>query len=318
MNVLTSIAELSDLPGPVHLAIGVFDGVHVGHQAVISAALAAPGTPVVVTFDPHPMLVLQPDRLPLRLTSARHQQRILHRLGVQHLLVISFNEEVARQPAETFARALQSACRPLGSVAVGEDWTFGYRAQGNVALLRSLGISVQAIPAVQLEGQVVRSTFIREAVSQGQLAHVARALGRPYSVLGVVQKGRHLAREWGFPTANLVPENELLPPDGVYAIHAQIGSRLLPGVANLGVRPTVESHPGVRQLEAHLFDFSEDLYGCELEVEFISMLRGEQKFPTFEALKEQIARDADAARTLLQNPQKCLRSNTSKEKAGDF
>lgn len=306
MNVFTSIAELSSLPGPVHLAIGVFDGVHIGHQAVIQAALQTPGTPVVVTFDPHPMQVLQPERSPLRLTSRRHQQLLLQRLGVPHLLVIPFDEAMARQSAQAFAQTLQTACRPLGSIAVGEDWTFGYRAQGNVALLRELGITVQAVPSVQVEGTVVRSTLIREAVRDGRLREAARALGRRYSVLGLVTEGRQLARQWGFPTANLIPEQQVLPPDGVYAIYARHENHVYPGVANLGRRPTIETNSLVRRLEAHLFDFSGNLYGHELEVEWVTQLRPEQTFPNVEALREQIERDVAMARACLAPPEKAF------------
>ncbi len=295
MNVLTAIEDLGTLAGPAHLAIGVFDGVHVGHQAVIREALTQPGTGVVVTFDPHPMQVLRPERRPLLLTSTRHQIAILRRLGVNHLLVIRFDEAMARCPAEDFVRTLQRACRPLGSIAVGRDWTFGYQARGNVALLESLGITVRAVEPVRVEGEVARSTRVRAAVAAGRFGEAARFLGRPYTVLGRVIEGRRLARQWGYPTANLALENEQLPPDGVYAVRAWCEDQPHPGVANLGLRPSIETGQTDRRLEVHLFDFAGDLYGRDLEIEFLTFLRGEQKFPDLDALRAQIARDAAAA-----------------------
>jgi len=172
VNLLHSIDALDDLPGPVHLAIGVFDGVHLGHQAVIRSALAQPGTGVVVTFDPHPSRVLRPDRTPLMLTSTRHKINILRTLDVKNLLVIPFDDAFARTSARDFVRRLQSVCHPLGSVAVGSDWTFGHRAAGNVDLLRSLGVTVHAIDPVIIDGEMARSTLVRDAVKAGDIVKV--------------------------------------------------------------------------------------------------------------------------------------------------
>lgn len=299
MNLLNSIDELGSLPGPTHLAIGVFDGVHLGHQAVIRSALDQPGTAVVVTFDPHPSRVLRPDRMPLLLTSTRHKIGILRALAVENLLVIPFDDAFSRISATEFVRLLQSGCRPLGSVAVGSDWTFGHRAAGNVDLLRSLGVTVHAIEAVVIDGEMARSTLVRDAVAAGDFTKASRLLGRPYTVLGRVIAGRKLGRQLGFPTANLALENEQLPPDGVYAVRAALGSRPLSGVANLGLRPSVGMGSTERQLEVHLFDHAEDIYGSDLEIEFVEVLRSERTFPSLEALKEQIARDAAAAREVM-------------------
>jgi riboflavin kinase/FMN adenylyltransferase len=298
--VLRSIAELASVPGPVHLAIGVFDGVHVGHQAVIRAALGQPeGSSVVVTFDPHPARVLRPDRTPLLLTSTRHKLAILKGLGVARTLVLAFDETFAQTPAEAFVQALQAACRPLGSIAVGEDWVFGHRARGSVALLRSLGLTVHAVEAVTVGGATARSTGVREALAHGDLTRAAGLLGRPPTVLGTVVAGRQLGRKIGFPTANLALENEQLPPNGVYAVRATLDGRPLSGVANLGLRPSVESDALERRLEVHLFDFDETIYGRELEVEWVEFLRPEQAFPSLEALTAQIARDVVQARQRL-------------------
>ena len=297
--MLHSIPELAALPGPVHLAIGVFDGVHVGHQAVIRSAMDRQGTPVVVTFDPHPARVVRPGPHPLMLSSMRHRLEIFRCYGVAQALVIPFDEAFARLPAGEFAARLQAACRPLGSISVGSDWTFGHRAQGDVALLRALGITVHAIEPVLVDGVAARSTRVRDAVAAGDFAQAARLLGRPHTVLGRVVEGRQLGRQLGFPTANLGLENEQLPPDGVYAVRARLGETWLGGVANLGLRPSVETGAAARRLEVHLFDFSEAIYGCDLEIEFAALLRPEEKFSSLEALKEQIARDAAAAREVL-------------------
>ncbi len=297
MVVLHSIGDLARVPGPVHLAIGVFDGVHLGHQAVIRTALDQPrGSAVLVTFDPHPARVLRPERAPRLLTSTRHKLAIVERLGVRHALVLAFDDTFASTEAEDFVRQLQSACRPLGSIAVGEDWTFGHRARGSVALLRSLGLDVHAVGAVQVDGAVARSTGVREAIETGDFERAARLLGRPATVLGTVVGGRQLGRKIGFRTANLALENEQLPPHGVYAVRATLGARSLAGVANLGVRPSIASGEPECRLEVHLFDFDRDIYGRDLEVEWVAFLRPEQAFPSIEALSAQIARDADAAR----------------------
>ncbi|MFN0127743.1 MAG: riboflavin biosynthesis protein RibF [Verrucomicrobiales bacterium] len=301
MVVLHSIEELTRVPGPVHLAIGVFDGVHIDHQAVIRTSMAQPdGTAVVVTFDPHPARVLRPDRAPLMLTSTRHKLAILERLGVRQVLVLVFDARLAATEAEEFVRELESACCPLGSIAVGEDWTFGYRARGSVALLRSLGLTVHAVAPVEVEGVAARSTGVRTALEVGDFACAARLLGRPPTVLGRVVAGRQLGRKIGFRTANLELENEQLPPNGVYAVRATLDQRPLAGVANLGLRPSVESGDLERRLEVHLFDFSEEIYGRDLEVEWTAFLRPEQTFPSLDALTAQIARDAARARSLLE------------------
>jgi riboflavin kinase/FMN adenylyltransferase len=297
---MRSIDALAGLPGPVHLAIGVFDGVHVGHQAVIRSALKqAGGSCVVVTFDPHPARVLRPDRAPRLLTSTRHKLRILEALGVRHVLVLTFDADFAATSAETFVDRLRSACRPLGSIAVGEDWTFGHGARGSVALLREMGVTVHAIPAVQVDGAAARSTAVREALAAGDFDRAARLLGRPPTVLGTVVAGRQLGRTIGFRTANLALENEHLPPHGVYAVRATLDGRPLPGVANLGLRPSVESGTPEPRLEVHLFDFDRDIYGRQLEVEWVAFLRPEHAFPSLEALTAQITRDAAAAQTRL-------------------
>ena len=317
MNVLHDIDDLAGISGPLHLAIGVFDGVHSGHQAVIRAAQQAAdnhpegGRVVVVTFDPHPIRVLNPEHAPRLLTWHRHKMSLLSAYGIEDVLVIPFNEEFCRLAGEDFVRRLHTASAPLRTICVGSDWTFGHKRSGNVDLLRRMGsekdFSVVGVPTVKVSGTTASSTGIREAIERGDFQIAAAMLGRPYTVLGTVVEGRKLGREIGFPTANLRVHNEQLPPSGVYAVtvseqgggedpHDEIS-----GVANLGKRPTVEEATDVRrQLEVHLFDFQKEIYGEDLEIRFVRFLRGEQKFDGIDALKEQIGRDAEAAREAIQ------------------
>ncbi len=301
--MLTAITDLASLPGPIAIAAGVFDGVHLGHRAVISSALefaaASNGSAVVLTFDPHPTSVLRPGNASPLLTSTRHKLRILKALGVQHTLVIPFNKEFAATAPADFIRQLAAAC-PLRQICVGEDWAFGKGRAGNLALLTELGpqlgFTASGTPSVAIDGQPVSSTAIRAAIQSGDLPAAQRLLGREFSLFGTVIAGNKLGRTIGFPTANIRPENEQLPPNGVYAVTAELGNKRIPGVANIGLRPTVQSADSERLLEVHLFEFTGDLYGADLEIHFRRFIRAEQKFPSLDALKIQIAEDAASAR----------------------
>ncbi len=308
MQILRSIAELASVPGPIFLAIGVFDGVHLGHQAVIRRAVAdaahAQGTAVVVTFDPHPVRVLRPENAPRLLTSTPHKIALLKELGVTHLLIIPFDRGFAATPPEDFVKALAAACRPLKEICVGHSWSFGKGRAGNLQLLdrigNELGFEEVGIPAVTVDGEIVSSTLIRAAVERGDLDKAGRLLGRRFSILGTVKHGHHLGHQLGFPTANLSAHKEQYPPNGVYAVKARLAgeTELRDGVVNIGVRPTVENE-GVRLLELHLFDFEGDLYGKDVEVIFHRFLREEKRFPSLEALKAQIACDVSQAKAFL-------------------
>jgi len=304
VNVLRSIDALTALRGPLVLAVGVFDGFHLGHQAVVGRAIAdasaARGLAVALTFDPHPAAILRPESAPSLLTSTRHKLQLLAQAGVQHALVVEFTREFASKPPEVFIRELAAACSPLAEICVGEDWAFGKGRSGNLASLialgRTLGFTAVGIPAVAVDGKSVSSTGIRAAVEQGELAFVAQLLGRDFSVLGTVIEGRKLGRTLGFPTANVRPESEQLPPNGVYAVRAAIDGKSHPGIANVGVRPTVSSECTQRLIEVHLFDFAEEIYGRDIEVFFMRFVRPEQKFPSLDALRAQIACDVASVR----------------------
>ena len=307
MQILRSISELSELPGPLFLAIGVFDGVHLGHQAVISTsawhAKDAGGTPVVVTFDPHPAKVLRPKDAPHLLTATQHKIALLRDLGVAHLLVLHFDPQFAATAPEEFVRQLVTNSRPLREICVGHEWSFGKGRAGNLDLLKQLGAThdfdVVGVQAVTVNGEVVSSTAIRRAVACGDLVKATQMLGREYTILGTVKAGEKLGRKLGFPTANLSAHSEQFPPNGVYVAEARLGGGLYRGVANLGYRPTVSAGTPERLLELHLFDLNKEIYGEEVEVRFLRYLRPEQKFENVDALAAQIARDVESARQSL-------------------
>jgi riboflavin kinase / FMN adenylyltransferase len=306
VKIVHSISDLSSLPGPLFLAIGVFDGVHRGHQAVISTsarhAHAAEGTPVVVTFDPHPAKVLRPNDAPHLLTARQHKIDLIRALGVAHLLVIEFSLEFAATPPEEFVRELTTHSKPLREICVGHEWSFGRNRAGNLSLLKNLGavhqFDVIGIPPVMMNGNVVSSTAIRNAIKTGDFDKAATMLGRPYSVVGTVIGGDKVGKKLGFPTANLSAHSEQFPPNGVYFAEAWLDGVLNHGVVNLGVRPTVAQGEPQRALEIHLLDFNQEIYGQEIEVRFLQYLRPEKKFPNLEALTGQIEADVQQARKL--------------------
>ena len=306
MEILRSISELNQLRGPLFLAIGVFDGVHRGHQAVISTsarhARSAEGTSVVVTFDPHPAKVLRPRNAPHLLTATQHKIALIRALGVSHLLIIEFNREFAATSPEDFVQRLVTHSKPLREICVGHEWSFGKDRRGNLDLLKKLGarfdFNVVGIPPVMVHGAVVSSTAIRQAVEAGSLAKAAEMLGREYTILGTVTRGDQLGKKIGFPTANLSAHSEQFPPNGVYLAEAWFEGVSYHGVVNLGYRPTVTGDKSPRLLEIHLLDFERDIYGEDLEVRFIRYLRPERKFDSVEALARQIDVDVRQAREL--------------------
>jgi len=305
MEILHSIPELSKLRGPLFLAIGVFDGVHLGHQAVISTsaehARIANGTAVVVTFDPHPEKVLRPDHAPHLLTATQHKIYLIRELGVNNLLIIHFDKQFAATEPEDFVEALVSYSKPLREICVGHEWAFGKKRRGNLDLLTKLGahsnFNVVGIPPIKINGDVVSSTAIRGAVEKGDFDRAAEMLGREYTILGTVVHGDGLGKKIGFPTANLSAHNEQFPPNGVYATEARLKDGRYRGVINLGTRPTVSGGKSERVLEIFLFDFNHDIYGREVEVRFLKFLRPERKFENLDALVQQIRRDVDEARS---------------------
>jgi len=309
MLVLRHPSEIPKAPRGCCVAWGMFDGVHLGHQPVIRGALneaITHGAPsVVLTFDPHPLSVVGPERAPRLLQPLSQRLRRFEELGVKAALVHPFTAEIARWTGEEFIRRLVRGAGGLRSLNVGEGFQFGNRRSGNVALLqelgRELGFVVHVAPPVALGGEVVSSSRIRQCLRAGQLDQVAELLGRPYSLSGIVQSGDARGRQLGFPTANLSVEGLELPPNGVYAARVQRLPRSgdLPAVLNVGVRPTLGGETQPTRFEVHLLDFSGELYGEELEVTFVEFLRPERKFDRLEELRRQIGLDCKAALAAL-------------------
>ncbi|MBN9688844.1 MAG: bifunctional riboflavin kinase/FAD synthetase [Verrucomicrobia bacterium] len=309
MLVLRSPVELPRASRGCCLAWGMFDGVHLGHQHVIRAALTEArthGAPAVaLTFDPHPLRVVAPERAPRLLQPLSQRLRNFSELGLHAALVFPFTAEVAAWSGERFIRQLVQEAGGLRSLSVGEGFQFGNSRSGDIPLLerlgRELGFGLHVASPVSLGGNVVSSSRIRQCLRAGQLDQVNELLGRAYAISGVVQPGDRLGRQWGVPTANLNVLGLELPPFGVYAARVRRLARSedFPGVLNVGVRPTLGQPQGELRFEVHLLDFDGDLYGEELEVTFVEFLRAEQRFGSLDLLREQIGRDLLAARHAL-------------------
>ncbi|MBS1142257.1 MAG: adenylyltransferase / riboflavin kinase [Proteobacteria bacterium] len=294
------------VPAPVVLAIGNFDGVHLGHAALISrlAEVAENSglAPTVLTFEPHPREFFTPESAPARLTTLREKLELLGDSGVSQAMICPFNAAFSALSAEEFIeQVLVRGCQ-VQHLIIGDDFRFGRGRAGDFALLQEagqrFGFAVEAMGSVTVDGERVSSSAVRKALAIGDMEHAARLLGRPYIIDGQVAHGQKLGRQLGFATANLRIKHNPLPMSGVFAVEVSgLGGLPLPGVANLGVRPTVG---GTRPLlEVHLFDFDRDIYGAHISVRFVHKLRDEQRFPNFDALKAQIAADAAAARAFF-------------------
>jgi riboflavin kinase / FMN adenylyltransferase len=296
------------------VTVGNFDGVHRGHQALVAEATRAArsqgGVAVALTFDPHPSHVLSPHRAPDALMTIDQKAEVLAPLGVDHLAVLPFTLALAEKSAAAFAREVLLSALAARCVVVGSSFRFGRHREGDKATLARLGdeigFTVKAVEPVLHEGAPISSTRIREALARGATDHAKDLLGRRFFLDGTVVEGRRRGRTIGFPTANLQPENETVPGGGVYAcwcrvLDGEAASPLRPAVVNIGRRPTFGGG-GEVVIEAHLFDFSGDLYGRRLRLEFEERLRDERTFPDVGALKAQIEADAVQARTRLALP----------------
>jgi len=288
------------------IALGNFDGFHLGHQAVARAAVEwarAEGRPAIIaTFDPHPVRHFQPDTPHFRLTTLDQREVLFAAAGADAMLVFHFDTELAGTTAADFVGALLVGRLGAAGVVTGQDFTFGKARGGNVEVLAqlgaTLGLRTRTVGPVMIGGEVVSSSRIRDALTSGDPATATRLMTRPFAVRGSVQHGDKVGRTIGFPTANLAMGNYLRPRYGIYAVTARLADgRLLKGAANLGVRPMFD--PPKELLEPHFFDFSGDLYGQDIEVAFHHFLRGEWAFDSLDALMAQIAKDCDEARHLL-------------------
>ncbi len=283
---------------PRHVAVGEFDGVHLGHREVIR------GADTVLTFEPHPRAVVAPDAAPKLLTPLEVKADLIAGLGVEELVVVPFDAQFAAQEPQDFVDAV--LVRKLGAtnVSVGDNFRFGAQARGDAALLREQpAFATRVVPLVEVEGEIVSSTHIRGLVVAGDLAQANRFLGSPYQLRGIVVHGDKRGRELGYPTANLIPDNALCyPGHGVYACRAAVRRGddgtgewdWWPAATNVGVRPTFVTGRGVL-IEAYLIGFDGDIYGQELRLAFLARLRGERRFDAVDGLVEQMRRDVDDA-----------------------
>lgn len=293
--------------GPTALAIGNFDGVHRGHGALLGrlgeTARQFSLPPTILTFEPHPREFFAPASAPARLTTFREKIELLAEAGVEQAMVCRFNALFAALTAEQFIEQVLVHGLQVRHVIIGDDFRFGKGRLGDFALLQAagsrFGFGVEAMGSVMVDGERVSSSGVRAALATGDMAHAASLLGRPYIIDGQVAHGDKIGRQLGFATANIRIKHNPLPMTGVFAVQVSgLGDQPLPGVANLGVRPTVG---GTRPLlEVHLFEFDRDIYGKHISVRFVHKLRNEQRFPNFDALKAQIAADAAAARAFFE------------------
>lgn len=296
MRVFRHIAPSSD---PVALTVGNFDGVHRGHQAILAAlrarAAARGLVPSVMTFEPHPREFFSPAKAPTRLTSLREKLELFAEAGMERVYLCRFNQKFAEIRARDFMQEI--LCKlDARLILVGDDFRFGAGRAGGLEDLRAQGLVVESLDDVAVDGERVSSTAIRDALAAGDLDRAERLLGRPYGISGHVAHGDKLGRQLGYPTANIYMLHDRPPLFGIYAVKLSgIGETDLPGVASLGVRPTMKEN-GKPLLEVHLFDFDRDIYGRHVRVHFLKKLRDEEKFPNLEALKRQIAADEQAAR----------------------
>jgi len=304
MRVLRSLSQVPREPAGRALALGTFDGVHLGHREVIGSALGRARerglVAAVVTFDPHPLEVLRPDRPPRLLTTIDRKIELVSALGIDELVAIPFTAELSRQTAEEFCDQVLVATLGARSVSVGANFHFGHHAAGDADLLRSRPqFDTDVIELVAHDGESISSSRIRALVDAGDVAAAARLLGAPYALAGTVKQGDRRGRELGMPTANLdVPEQQLLPAPGIYAATAACESLEddLPAAVSIGVRPTFGG--GELLVEAHLIGFEGDLYGRRLRLEFLERLRDEERFESAEDLVEQMRKDVAQAQAV--------------------
>ena len=304
MNVIRAAGELRNPDRPVSIAIGVFDGVHRGHQEVLNGALRKArllnGLAVAVTFDRHPNAVVAPAKTPPSIQTVSQKLRAINALGFDATLLLEFSESFSAIAGEDFIRSLAADFGFMKSVSVGEGFTFGHKRSGDVALLRRLGANlsfeVEELAPLASDGQVISSTRIREEIRGGNFKAASGMLGRPYAIEGIVEQGDRIGHQLGFPTANLQTLGLVLPPYGVYAVRVGDAS----AVMNLGVRPSLTGIQPELRVEVHLLDFEGDLYGDILEITPIQKLREELRFESLDALRAQIVRDIQLTRTVLE------------------
>lgn len=305
MKQVTQLTDIPQTDKPIVLAMGCFDGVHIGHQQVIATAVEQShglgGEAWVYTFNPHPAKVLVPEKAPALISAEPCRLRQMEALGVHGIVEIPFTREFASLQPEEFLSTLRNDLPALAGIVCGFDWSFGYRASGNFQTLETFcakhNLHATAIQPVLLDGERVSSTHIRNAVRDGNIPMAEHLLGRPFCLFGTVVKGRGIGRTLGYPTANIEPLNELLPSPGIYAAWTKLDGRPVPSAVFIGERTTFEDPTPV--VEVYLIDFEGDLYGQTLETCLTEHVRGVERFDSKDALIEQIGKDVQKIRSML-------------------
>lgn len=301
MQIFTTVDKLCDKYPNITVALGTFDGVHLGHQKIIGKAVtlakAINGTSVVFTFSNHPLSIVAPERCPSQIITNEYKAELLRSLGVDILINIPFTSTLLKYSPSEFIHLLQTNLKPK-HVVVGPNYSFGYKCVGNPELLAKAGqkenFEVEVHPAVYLDGDLISSTLIRKFIAEGNVAESARLLGRSFRLKGEVVTGDQRGRMLGFPTANLnIPDNFAVPNNGVYAVRTYFNHSIYNSIANIGINPTFK---GInRHIEVHLLDFDDNLYGKTIEVEFLEKIRPEKTFSNVHELVKQIKSDIEVA-----------------------
>ena len=306
---MKQLSQANDLNNnqKVCLAIGMFDGVHLGHQKVlqnaINAASQSNAISVAVTFDQHPASIISPKNAPSLIQTQAQRNRSIELLGVDAILIIKFNEAFSRKTGKSFIQELAQGFGSIHSISVGNDFMFGHNRDGNFQLLQKLSQELNfltyGLQPVKLNGQIVSSTRIRSALINGKIDDAKQMLGRKFSIEGPVVKGDGKGRKIGFPTANIDTKNLILPPNGVYASYTKFNGKTHKSLLNIGVRPTIiKPNPSI-QVEAHILKFNENIYDQVIDIELIEKLRNEMKFESIEELKKQISCDIENAKSFF-------------------
>jgi riboflavin kinase/FMN adenylyltransferase len=298
MKVIRGLHKITKFKKPV-VVLGVFDGVHIGHINILKDAVrrahSIGGTSIALTFDPHPQKEES-------LTSLDHRIRLIAKQGIDVCIVIDFNKHFQQSSALDFVRKVLVNKIGARYIYIGKNFRFGRNAEGDIDTLKALGriynFKVKVFKVVRMHFKAVSSTYIRRLIKKGELSAAEKLLCRPVTVLGSVMKGVHLGRRLGFPTANIDPHHEVIPPEGVYAAQILLGNKKLNGLCNIGKRPTFMKK-GKVHIEVHIFNFHKNIYGKYIEIEFIKKLRKEKKFPSAAALIDMIRKDITFAKTLF-------------------
>lgn len=298
MKICHGLNQL-EIQQPTIVTLGIFDGLHLGHQKIMQVVTNRAKTTgliaTVLTFSPHPRAILHPQSAPPLLQTFEQKAEGLSILGIQQLVILEFTRELASLSAEDFTRKILHQALAAKEVYLGEGFAFGRGREGNFQKLKELShrfdFFAGEVPEVLLRNQRISSSLVRNLLTNGRVNLARRMLGRPYGVEGIVMEGRQLGRELKFPTANLMPQNAVIPADGVYVTLTLVDGIWRRSVTNIGVRPTFAGL-NERQVESHLLDFQGDLYGKTLRIRFLHRLRAEKKFPSLDALKQQISKDS--------------------------